>query len=62
MNIIAKIKIDKARKVISTVMTARISDLVSLYSLKRAVVLGLSLKFESSITSSGTNRIIMVVL
>lgn len=41
MNIIAKIKIDKAMKVISTVMIARISDLISLYSLKRAVTLDL---------------------
>lgn len=61
MNIIAKIKIDKARKVISTVMIAQISDLISLYSLKRAVILDLFLKFESSM-SAGTNRTIIVVL
>lgn len=61
MNIIAKIKIDKARKVISTVMIARISDLFSFYSLKRAVILDLFLKFESSM-SAGTNRTIIVVL
>ena len=42
-------------------MTARISDLISLYSLNRTVNLGLFLKFESSM-SSDTNRTIIVVL
>ena len=58
----SKNKNDKARKVISIVMIARISDLISLYSLKRAaVILDLFLKFESSM-SAGTNRTIIVVL